>query len=254
MSYLQEDVVISFATQASDVTLHEPIFADFSVHNGLDEAIQFDLGHNFKSSFQLTVTQPDGSVITVPRLSEEGFGLIGRVSLEPKGRYDQRLLLNEWYAFAEPGSYKIEGRLSAPIQTLSGREVNTSLLPSLSLRILPRNRERLRKVCQALLHTAVESADVSEATEAALALSHIRDPVAVPYLEEGLRRRRLLWPYAIPGLARIANAEAIEVLILTMEGRDPESGAALAGAVLYEVKEKIEDARLRAKIETALQS
>ncbi|HKP51305.1 MAG TPA: hypothetical protein VJ183_01490 [Chloroflexia bacterium] len=254
MTHIQGRVIISFSLPLAIVTLHEPVLVDFSIRNGLEEGIQFDLGHNRKRNFDITITEADGPVIQVPRLSEEDLGRLGKLCLKPQEKYTQRLLLNEWYDFAEPGSYKIEGRLSTPIQTLSGREANPGFLTPMSLQVLPRNPERLRKVCQALLHTAVESADVAEATEAVLALSHIRDPLAVPYLEEALSKRRLVWPYAIPGLARIANAEAIEVLISTMEGRDPEAGASLARAVLYEVQKKTKDTGLREKIEVALRS
>jgi hypothetical protein len=104
------------------------------------------------------------------------------------------------------------------------------------------------------MRIVVESSDVSEATETALALSHIRDPVTVPYLEKALIERRRVWPYAIPGLARIANAEAIEVLISIMKEQNPESGSSLARFVLYEVKEKIQDFGLKKRIGMALRS
>jgi hypothetical protein len=246
-------VVISFTAQASGVTLHEPVFWDFSVHNGLSESIDFDLGHNCKSNFEFTITEPDGSVIVTDRLSEEDFGLIGRVSLKPTEQHNQRLLLDEWYHFVKPGNYKIEGRLTDLIRTQSGRSVNPILSEPLSLQVRSRNSDRLREVCQALTRTAVESSAVLEATEAALALSYIRDPIAVPYLETALREGRMARPYAITGLARIANKEAIEILISTMNGQDRESGT-LARFALHKTKDEIQDPELSERIRMALGS
>lgn len=251
MNQLQEDIVLSFLLPASYVTLHEPIFIDFSIRNELAEGIEVDLGHNRKSNFDFTITEPDGSITRAPRLSAEGVGRIGRVSLEPKSVYVQRLILNEWYHFTKRGSYKIEGRLSGPIMTQSGLSVKPNRSEPLSLQIQPRNPDRLRQICQTLLRLAVESSDGQKAAESAIALSHIRDPAAVPYLEKGIRKGRLVWQYAIPGLGRIANKETIEILLSISKGQDPELSA-LARFVLYEIREKIQNLKMKERIKREL--
>ena len=98
---------------------------------------------------------------------------------------------------------------------------------------------------------AIESSDVSEAIEAWIVLSYVQDPIAVPYLEKGLKERELVWLYAIPGLARIANKDAIEVLVFIMKGQNSEA-AALAKFVLYELKDEIQDRKLIERIERSL--
>lgn len=242
-----------FTLAVSNITFNEPVFVDFSVRNQHSESIHFDLGHNRKSHFEFTISEPNGSVVHAPRLSEEGLGLLGKVTLQPNEKYTQRLVINEWYQFPEPGDYTINVKLASPIVTQSGAMIEPEPSGSLSLHIAPRNLERLRQVCQNLYRRASRSSTVEKKTEATLALSHVRDPIAVSYLEKGLSNGRLSWQYAIPGLARIANAEAIDVLIAVMQKNDPESGSALARFVLSELKEKIQDAGLKDKIERALQ-
>ena len=250
----KKEVIFSFTLSQSSVTLHEPVFVNFSVRNKLSESIRLGLGHNRKSNFEFTIIDPAGSIISGQRPSEEGFGRVGDISLEPSEEYSQRLLVNEWYQFIEPGNYKIEIRLSKPLITMSGDLVKPELSGSLSLCIHPRDPKRLDQVCQDLYRIAIKFSNVEEATEAAFALSYISDPVAVPYLEKGMKETRLMWPYAIPGLARIADAEAIETLVSTMKSEDLESGASLARFFLNKLKEKIDNLELKEKIERALQT
>lgn len=245
------DVVISLALPETSVTLNEPVFADISIDNALDESVRFDLGHNRKSNFSFTIAAPDRSRSPDLRLSVEGLGRSGKLSLEPKQSYRQRLLLNEWYGFAKPGEYKIEGSLTSPIESQSGKSFGPTQFEPLRLEILERNTERLRQVSESLTRQAVESTDIQEAADAALALSHITDPVAVPYLEKALKEGRSVWQYAIPGLARIANREAIETLISALKGPDREA-AALAEYYLKRMKSEIGDAELKARIEESL--
>jgi hypothetical protein len=253
MSQNRRGVVISFALPQSGVTLNEPVFADFSIENALDEGVRFDLGHNRKSHIEFTIIYPDRSRSPGLRLSEEGLGRIGRLSLKPKETYRQRLLLNEWYAFPQPGKYKIEGSLSSPIETESGKAVSPTQPKPLRLQIHERNPERLRQVSETLMRKTLETWDVQEATEAAMALSQIRDPIVVPYLEKAVREGRSAWQYAIPGLARIANREAVEILISTLKGPDREA-AALTELFLKSIESDIEDPELRARSEVARDS
>lgn len=250
----KKEVIFSFTISQSNVTLHEPVFVNFSVHNKLLESIRLDLGHNRKSNFEFTITEPDGSIISGQHLGEEGFGRVGDISLEPSEEYSQRLLVNEWYQFIEPGNYNIEIRLTKPLIALSGALVEHGSSGTLSLRIHPRDPKRLSLVCQDLYRVAIESSNVEEATEAALALSYVSDPVAISYLEKGLKETILMWPYAIPGLARIANAEAIEILVSTMKSKDPELGASLARFILQDLRKRIDNLELKEKIERALQT
>jgi hypothetical protein len=242
-----------FTLTDSNITLNEPVFVDFSVRNTHSETIYFDLGHNRKSHFVFTIAEPGGAVVRAPRLSEEGLGLIGEVSLSPGEKYTQRLVVNEWYPFSEPGDYVIDVKLVSPVVSESGAVIEPGPSGSLSLHVDPRNPTRLRQVSDSLYRQATESSDGEQRLEAAIALSYMRDPIVVSYLERGLSDERLAWQYAIPGLARIANIEAIYALITLVQRNDPESGSALARFVLSYLKEKVQDPILKETIEAALQ-
>ena len=54
-------VTVSFSLAQPAVTLHEPVFVDFAVENGLPEGIRLDLGLDRKGKFAFTVARPDGS-------------------------------------------------------------------------------------------------------------------------------------------------------------------------------------------------
>lgn len=242
-----------FTLTDSSITLNEPVFVDFSVRNTHSETIHFDLGHNRTSRFVFTITEPGGVVVYAPKLSEEGLGLIGEVSLSPGEECTQRLVVNQWYPFPEPGDYVIGVKLASPIVSESGAVIEPEPSGSLSLHVDPRNPARLHQVSDSLYRRATESSDVEQRIEAAIALSYVRDPIAVSYLERGLSNGRLAWQYAIPGLARIANIEAIDALITLLQRNDPESGSALARFVLSALKEKVQDPILKETIEAALQ-
>ena len=248
MARNRQGVFVSLALSQSTVTLNEPVFADFVVENALDERVRFDLGHNLKSNLEFNITGPQGLTSSGLRLSEEGLGRIGRMSLEPNEAYRQRLVLNEWYHFAERGKYQIAARLSGPLKTESGQVVEPTQPESLLLEIGERNPERLRQVAETLMSKVLESSDAGDASEAAMALSQIRDPIAVPYLEKVLKEGRSAWQYAIPGLARIANREAVEILISALKGPDREA-AALAKFLLKRIESEIGDPELKARIE-----
>lgn len=250
----KKEISISYTLSESSVTLNEPVFVDFSVHNNFLESIRLDLGNNRKGNFEFTITEPDGSIVSGHRPKEEDFGRLGEVSLEPNQKYSQRLLVNEWYQFIEPGNYIIEIKLTKPVITMSRALVEPKSSGSLILHILPRVQKRLNQVCQNFLHTAIESPDIEGAVEAALALSYVNDPIAVPYLARGIEERKLIWQYAIPGLARIANGEAIEILISIMKSQDPESGASLARFHLQDIRERINNLEQKEKINRALQT
>ena len=136
---------------------------------------------------EFVITRPNGSIVRIPRLSKEDVSRIGKIVLGNRETYGQRLLLNQWYDFTTTGEYKIMGGLPNPVNE-SGGAVEIKLSGTFSLQIQPRNPVRLNQVCQALLKIAIESSDVSEAIEAWIVLSYVQDPIAVPYLEKGLKK------------------------------------------------------------------
>lgn len=236
-------VVFLFTLHSLAVTLNEPIHFDLEIRNDSEEAIEIDLGHDRKSALSFTVETPGGRAIRLPPLSSEGLGRIGRVRLAPHSQYKQTYLLNEWYAFPAEGNYSIQPGIGAPVLSESGAVVQPDVSPMrMSLAVMPRDEQKLSAICAALLKNMRETTDREEIAGASLTMSYIQDPIAVPYIERGLNERKLMWQYAIPGLARIANEEAVDLLAAIAKRGDVESGAALAKFHLEALSTKAEPA------------
>jgi len=222
-------VIFLFTLHSMVVTLNEPIHLDLEIQNNSSEAIEIDLGQDRKGSLGFTVETPDGRVIHLPPLSSEGLGRIGRVRLAPHSQSKQTYLLNEWYPFPAKGAYSIRPKVGAPVLSASGAVVQPEVSPALiKLTVTPRDERKLSALCETLLKKLREKSDREEIAELSLTMSYVQDSLAVPYIKQGLSDGKLMWQYAIPGLARIANEEAIDLLATIANRGDAESGAALA--------------------------
>jgi PBS lyase HEAT-like repeat len=249
-------IKISFAFQSRAVTLHEPVFLDVSINNGFTEDIKTDLGTNRMSKFAFSIVDPIGNKGSVLKLNEEGFGRVGIISIGSGHTYNQRLLLNVWYPFVEPGKYVVMPQLDFTFKTNTDAIMEPRYKESLTLEVLPRNEARLKTICQELSDKIIDSHHhVPERLDAALTLSHVVDPVAIPYLGRVLSTTA---PYlatfrrmAIQGLERIGNRDAVNAIIANLKNRDPETES-MAEYALYNIKKKTSDDDLRALISDSI--
>jgi len=251
-SSAQEHAVISFAPSKPLINLHEPVFVALSVKNGLSEEVQIDLGFNRKSKFDIMITDPNASRVKVPRLGEEGFGIDGKILVQPGKTYVQILLLDGWYEFAKSGTYQVEISLVNQLRIQSGAPVNAKTSGKFTLQVGPRDVYKLTKVCEELTRMAVDpAASAEKATEAAAALAYVRDPVAVPFLAELLDDGPFSKPYAIYGLGRIGDIEAVETLIGALKIEDLELRSLIRRA-LREIETRSNDPMLKKRIVNAI--
>jgi len=224
-------VPVSFALLESSVSLHEPVYVNLAVRNGLPEAISLDLGFDRKEGFRFSVTQPDASTVNLQPYSRGGLGLSGLIVIEPGQGFDQQILLNELYQIPKPGDYWIVVKLATPIRTHSGRKLEPTPWGRMMLRVSDRDEKRLADVCERLAKKAID-VDYQAARAAALALRYVHDPVAVPYLDIVLTRGDSgTKGFAIAGLASIGTTDAVNRLTSHL---------------------KTEDAQLRSQIQAAL--
>jgi hypothetical protein len=243
-----ETLVISFKPHKPEYTLNEPVFVDLFVTNQLREDVRLDLG---PEHLQFIVTSPGETRKVLTRPPVEGIRPISRVTLKP-GQVDRRrILLNEWYSFDRSGTYTFEVKLAGPAETANGASILVPASGGVTLRILPRDPARLKAVCEELAKTAIGTSDVATATEAALALSYVRDPIAVPFLERVLKEAKLVGYHALTGLARIANSEAVRALIAATREGDAELRSQAVYA-LSQAKANVKDEALKKQIERAL--
>jgi len=229
-------VIATFSLRSDSVTLGEPVWIDYVVRNTTADSVTIQLGHNRKANFRIVVTPPDRRSIETPRLSSEGMGLIGRVLIPAAHTYRQELLLDEWYDVDAPGQYEIAIGLGDEAPQV------------LRLQVLERDPVKLEAVAKAL-HNQALSPDVETADRAALALSSIDDPIAVPFLANLLSRKQ---PLAARGLGRIGTPEAIDALLANL----PEPHIAVHSAVRAELmmlRDTVSDPVMRRRIDAALE-
>jgi hypothetical protein len=247
-------VAVSCTLAGAEVSLHEPVLLNFAVENNLSQPVKFDLGQNRKASFSFTITQPDGQRVELPQYSIMGLSRHGAVRLKADQTYRQSLLLNEWFEFRSAGNYEIQVRLSKPIQTRDGRAISTQTEFLLPLKVAARNPGRLEAVCAELAAQVAAADSYDKAAEATLALGHINDPVAVPYLEKALAAGKLVEQIAVAGLERNGSAEAVEALLSALNTQPDEVQIELIRPALVRIKEKVSDPALRQKVEQALRN
>jgi len=230
-------ISIEFSLESPTISLGEPVLIDFVARNRSQDTAEIDLGHNRKANFRFTIMTPDRRVLEVPQLSSEGFGRIGRIPIPVDHSYRQVLLLDEWYDVDVPGEYEIAIR------------VGKSEPQVLRLQVLERDPEKLTAVAKALYGEAL-SLNVEVADRAALALSSIDDPVALPFLQNLLARRQ---PLAARGLGKIATPQAIDVLLANAGSRDIAVYAAVRAELLL-LRSRILDEKTIRRIDEGLQA
>jgi len=230
----------AFRAAKESFALYEPIFVEVSVENSEGREIRVDLGKNRKGHLVFDVISPDGSQHDDLRLPDPGAGSTGGVAVAPGETYRQQVLLNEWFPFREPGTYRVFARVD-------GGSPSTLLI-----RIEPRDDKALHVVCSDLVQRILQ-AKGHEQLELARAFSYIEDPVAVPYVARMLSADALFHSQylLLVSLERIGTPAAAEVLISTLKSKDEDSRD-LARDALSRLAGQTSNEALRDRIRSAL--
>jgi hypothetical protein len=246
-------VDVRFEFQVNAVSLHEPVVVLFKVHNGLSQPITIEVGASVRQYFDLSLTTPSGQVLHKEpfegRVDIVTYGT-GTVVVEPGGDYEEPLVMNKWFPFAAQGTYILVSRLTSDIETRDGSFQSAS--QTAQLRVHPRDPARLHKICEELEKQGEGAPTVEAAQYPALALSHVEDPIAVPYLARFLSSHALGSDLAVSGLARIGNDAAIEVLLSALNDSWGNIDDA-ATRSLTQLQDHIADSRLKETVQKAVQ-
>lgn len=140
-------VRVAYSLRSSTVSRYEPVIAEVLVRNEGTRAIVADFGAAQEENLRVTVTSPRGQ--TTPPLAwrhEWGFVTLGGVSVPAGEERVETMLLNEWYGFADVGTYRIDldlvGAFPVGVVALTRGRVD--------LEVTPRNETRLREACRRL--------------------------------------------------------------------------------------------------------
>jgi hypothetical protein len=252
----ERQVTASFTLDSEQLSMNEPVMVNFKIQNDSNRTFKVDLGKNRKESFLLTVRRPDGTTISVPHRRSGGLGRMGSVVVDAGQEYRQKLLLNEWTQFSLVGKYDIKIALASPVVAGDGvgnEDSNPSEFSSeVKLLISPRDPVQLKETCESLAGQVERASSYEQAAQPALALSYVRDPIAVPYLDRVLHARRLVEVFAISGLEAIANEDAVRTMISALSIHEPPETASIARAGLESIEEKTSDENIRQIIKQAV--
>lgn len=234
-------VTILFTTPESKVSLHEPVYVRFSIQNGLDEDVRFDMGLDGRHNFEFSVKGPDGSLIRIPPRPYPPYvsgNPAEKAPLAPGKTFTKTLLLDEWYQFPVPGRYVVEAKLGGQVETVSGTPIAPAAATEIPIQVTPRDPKRLKSVCEELTKKAM-NLNAQEALSASYALSYMDDPVAVPYLGRVLDESFHGKLNAIGGLERVGNPEAVHILTSYSAKAVPE--------LKLQIENALQDVRSRSK-------
>lgn len=249
---LANDVQIFFSLVDSQIVLNQPVLLKFVLLNGLGQTVRLDLGQNFKENFLFTLVFPDGKRSHLRQLTRDGFSIKGIVTVEPQKVYSQELLLNEWGEFNMVGDYVLEGRLKTPIETTDGKPVEIASDFSIGFTLESENAEHLKKVSETLYKRLTDSKTYAEAAETALALSYVKNSVAVQYLQKALTSNKMVESVIINSLRERGGKESVEVLIGAMNEKPNSEMEVQARSALSWIAAHTSDATVKARIIQAL--
>jgi len=243
----------SYTLATADPTVNEPVFVKFTIHNWLPEAVVSELAMNDNGygGFWGKITRPDGQTDEGPKARAEELVGFNRVTIGPSESSSMTLLVNKWFDFDEPGRYVLELGITKPLRTESGVKVTERAGGRLIIEVGPRDPARLEKICARLEREILASPGASSA-EAEETLTHIKDPVAVPFLAHLLQAQdgKLAYVYAA-ALERIADGPAVDALIEHVNDKSEDRRESVRSS-LDRIARRSDDLAIRRKIAEAL--
>ena len=163
--------------------LGEPVFVELQIVNLGHGPASVDLGPDGTANLRVTIREPGGRSEVV-QLPSGGLRAPGKHLLGANSTYNQRLLLSEWNDFRDIGGYAVTVALVPDF----GSKEAAPPPAHLNVSIGPRDEPKLRAVAKEYADRAISGRDGRDRDEAALALSYVADPVAIPETARVLAR------------------------------------------------------------------
>lgn len=229
----QEPAVAITCEGPSEVVMKQAVIATLELENRSSEPVVVDLGFNGKGNLSVSVVTPTRGLVRAPRLQAPDFHSGGTVTLKPQERFSQSILLNEWVQFDAVGDYEVQIAIDGRMFTSAGKPVEAVKERTCSVKVRPRDEQALRAACGELAREALTAEGFPDRDAAARALGYVQDPVAVPYLEDVLRRADSpsLANIAVDSLVRNGSAEARAALERVSREAAEDRAAVARGAL-----------------------
>jgi hypothetical protein len=212
-------------TTREDISLHEPVLLQLTIENRSTERIKVDLGTDGKENLKLQITYPDGRVVEPQSPYTGGFARTGRIRISANDSFSRQYVLDEWVTFDEPGRYVVRAEIQSPIVVDNSEIHPPAPAQSLNVNIGARDEIRLREVSENFARIAVSARGSEAKSDAALALSYVMDPVAVPYVSSVLQQTDSVDWLLVQGLVRHGTEQARAELIELSQSPNEERSA-----------------------------
>jgi hypothetical protein len=215
LAYASEPDAVLVSLDVSQTTLVQgfPFVAVLRLTSS--SPITVDLGENRSAFLHFEVKTPSKvESLSVP--VRPGLTRIGTFALTPGAPYEQTIVLPA-SDFPEAGWYSILAR----VDPSSG--IKFEFLDSApTFEILPHNSSQMQSNCGELSRELENASSAGRRIELAAALSSVRDPIALPYLQAGIGRNWGVDSQMVAGIEHVGTREALEVLSGTLHSSNPE--------------------------------
>lgn len=233
------------------LVLRAPVVVELVIVNNSTDTKEVDLGIAQKALLDFAISKSGETSKRFLYPVMGGLSRIGWVKVPGGGQLRKSLLVNEWYPSLEVGKYEI--RLSGNLRVRNKGEIVPIRMETnaIAIDILPFDSAKLDAVAKNLRDIALGKSDAEAAADAALALSLIGDPTAVPYLSEVLREGIFSKSLAARGLQDIRSPLAVDALIQASKDKRGET-AEISRSALQGLMSRDLPADMRATISSAL--
>jgi hypothetical protein len=224
---------------------NQPVVVTLEISNSGLNAVTINLGPNRVGALRFSLTGSSGRKIILEPIRQDGFAGGGSIVIPGHAKYTQRIVLNEWHRFTDPGTYSVS--LIAPIGA------STRNAP-LTFEISGEDPALLRDLSEKLLSSLKHSRSFEDASVTATALCWVTDPIASPYQEAALSSTSMVDGVMIRTLRNIGGPQSAEVLINAMRAKPTADWILSAKSALETIGATTKDIRLRKRIRFVLGS
>ena len=214
-----------FIPDKTKIILGQPLFITFTVANKSKFPYKFFIGGDNRGSvrhnnFRITATDAHGKPVKDPYSYDNHGGMGNDIVLKHCEKYNERLFLNLWCAFAKPGIYTVTCQRTLREYGKKPRRMPISVKSSFKLTIEPFSKKQMSDVIVDL-GRKLRDGKPQDLYEASLALSTIADEQIIPHLALSLTRGnfRNKLP-AIRGLSQFSVNAAANALVAALKAPD----------------------------------
>jgi len=207
----------------------KPVSLEVKLTNEGTGVLAVDLGLSNRTYFTFDLMSPDGHRSSIRPKPGDGFQPGGRFRLAAGESQTVTVPLNDLLDLNRPGSYVLMLKYDGTV-TRQGEAVQVQRQTRWEFTLGKKDPEQLRRRCGELLQIIVSPARQPEHQSAVMALTAIRDVVAVPYLLRSAEARGLATE-EVGALEKIGGPEAKEALQRLTKSSNRFTAAAANGAL-----------------------